>query len=722
MKFYNQGTPRVGSCGALGPFCWGNKVMSRKSLCLTSSLSLFVCASLSVSLLSGANSPSTSSVRQGPRVLPARERTIGHYVPDTEFQDVSGKTHSLSEFSKGKGIVVAVTSTSCPLSKKYLPTLIDLAKDYDIEGITFLLLNPTPTDKPADIQEAAQRLGKNGIYIHDKEGKLASLLGLTSTTDAILLDPSRTVRFHGAVDDQYGFGYTNAEPKHHYLINAMNEFLKNEPIVVKATEAPGCHLDVKPAPAPEKITYHNRISRLIQTNCGECHREGGVSPFSLTSYADVVAHAAMIETVVEGETMPPWFAVPVEGEEVSPWLNDCSLNESDKTDLLAWLKSDKLEGDPKNAVTPETFPGGWTIGEPDLVVKFPEAIPVQATGTMPYKHVTVETKLTEDKWVQAIEVRPSAPDVVHHVLVFGRTPKAKDSERRDSPDDQINYWGIYVPGNSKQVFPEGFGRKLPRGSVIRFQMHYTPNGTATEDRTEVGFVFADKAPEHEVKTASLINAWFEIPPGEGSHKEIAKLKLPTDVTILGFLPHMHLRGKACSYEAVSPDGKTETILDIPRYDFNWQLLYRYGEPRTFKEGTLLRFNAVFDNSEQNPANPDPSKSVHWGEQTYDEMVVGYIEYYIPTGSRGGDLSSIEQHRQEGGLGGNREAMIFQSLDSNDDGKLTLEELKKLADNPRLKQANPLTIGVFFTALDKDGDKFLTPEEFQKFKEIVRKKR
>lgn len=689
------------------------------------SLSAIIAISSLPHLRGAENSTLAPEIRQAPRVLPAKERSIGRYIRDLEFQDLAGKTHKLTDFSTGKGTVVAVTSTSCPLSKKYLPTLVNLAQNYSQKGIAFLLVNPTPTDKPEDMQEAAELLGSSGLYLHDKTGSLAAAFSLTSTTDAILLDSSRTVRFHGAIDDQYGFGYSLDAPKLHYLTSALDEYLKNEPILVKATEAPGCRLDVKTPPDAPPVTYHNRISRLIQTNCGECHRDGGVAPFSLVSYDDVKAHAPMIETVVSAGTMPPWFAAPAEGQVSSPWLNDCSLSQADKTDLIAWLAAELPEGDPKDSLTPIKYPDGWTIGKPDLVVKFPEAVPIKATGTMPYKQVSVETHLAEDKWVRAIEVRPGTPEVVHHVLVFGRPPRQPGTPgaggRRGSPEDEINYWGIYVPGNSKQIFPEGFARKLPKGSTIRFQMHYTPNGKATEDLTQVGFVFADKEPENEVKTASLINAWFEIPPGAQNHKDIAKLKLPSDVTVLGFLPHMHLRGKACSYEAVTPDGKTEMILDIPRYDFNWQLLYRYAQPRTFKAGTTLRFNAVFDNSAQNPANPDPKATVRWGEQTYDEMIVGYIEYFVPVGSKEAKLSSIEQHQQQGGLSGNRDTMIFQALDANDDGKLSLDEVKKLSDNPRFKQANPLAIGAFFTALDTNADKFLTQEEFQKLRDMLRKK-
>lgn len=689
--------------------------MGNKHLCLLALLS---------STLLGAAEVSTS-LRQAPRILPPKERAVGRYIPDLEFQDLDGKSHKLSDFSKNKGVVIAVTSTSCPLSKKYLPTLVKLAREFSPPEIAFILINPTPTDKDSAVKEAAKQLGSHGFYVHDKSGELVNALGLTSTTDALLLDSARTILYHGAIDDQYGFGYSLDAPRKHYLLPAITEYLNARPVIVKATEAPGCKLEpespsTQSPPTKSPVTYHNRISRIIQANCGECHRDGGVAPFSLATMDDVVAHAPMIETVVDQGTMPPWFAAPLPDQKPTPWINDCSLDDADKQDLLAWINSDRPAGNPADAPLPLTFADGWTIGQPDLIVKFPKAIPIQATGTMPYKNVVVETRLSEDKWVQGLEVRPGSPEVVHHILLHVRLPKSAGNQRKESPDDEINYWGIYVPGNSKQVYPAGFARKLPRGAVIRFQMHYTPNGTATEDLTQAGFIFADKEPEQEVKTASLVNAWFEIPPGADNFKDVAKLKLPSDVTVLGYLPHMHLRGKACSYEAVTPDGKTEMILDIPRYDFNWQLLYQYAEPRTFKAGTTLRFNAVFDNSANNPANPDPKATVRWGEQTYDEMIVGYVEYYVPVGNADDQkISSIEQHRE---LHNNREAAIFQALDQNDDSQLSLDELKKLAENPKIKGVNPLTIGVYFTALDKDKNNFLSEEEFLKLKDLFRKKK
>lgn len=664
---------------------------------------------------------SPPSVRQTPRILNAKERNVGRLITDVEFQDVAGKRHSLSDFANRKGLVIAVTSTSCPLSKKYFPTLTHLVRQYSQQGLTFILVNPMATDKLAAIQHDAKELGQHGLYVHDQQGVLSAALQLTSTTDVLLLDSARTVQYHGAIDDQYGLGYSAAAPRKNYLVTAIEEYLRGQPVAIAATEAPGCLLDYAGrANIATNVTYHNRISRLIQKNCGECHREDGVAPFSLATREDLIDHAKMIESVVTQGTMPPWFARPLEGETTSPWLNDCSLIPSDKADLLSWLNSDRPVGDVKDASQPTQFADGWTIGKPDLVLKFPQPVRVQASGFMRYQNVVIETELTEDKWIQGIEIRPGAPEVVHHALVFARPPRGEASNQKNSPQDEINYWAIYVPGNNKQIYPAGFARKLPKGTQIRFQMHYTPNGKATDDVTQIGLIFADKPPENEVKTASLINAWFEIPPGADNHEDSAKFKTTSDVTVLGYLPHMHLRGKACRYEAIMPDGTRETILDIPRYDFNWQLLYRYAEPRTFTKGTTLKFFASFDNSDKNPANPDPKATVRWGDQTYDEMLLGYIEYYVPVPKAGESTAATEPIPFA--MIEEREDALFSALDTNDDDKLSREEFLKVSQNPRFRQANPFMVGAFFVTLDKDHDGELSLEEFRHLRELFRKKK
>ena len=244
---------------------------------------------------------------------------------------------------------------------------------------------------------------------------------------------------------------------------------------------------------------------------------------------------------------------------------------------------------------------------------------------MPYQQVTVETGLTEEKWVRGFEVQPTAREVVHHVLIFVQEP----GQKRGGDDESGGFFAAYVPGNNHIIYPDGFAKHLPAGARLRFQIHYTPNGTATRDQIKLGLLFAKEAPQHIVRIAGIADHRLSIPPGAAHHAETAVIPIPAEVKLLAFMPHMHVRGAAFRYEAVLADGTVRTLLDVPRYDFNWQLSYRYAEPPTLPRGSKIRATAWYDNSTNNPANPDPTKTVRWGPQTFDEMMLGYVEYYLP---------------------------------------------------------------------------------------------
>ena len=248
---------------------------------------------------------------------------------------------------------------------------------------------------------------------------------------------------------------------------------------------------------------------------------------------------------------------------------------------------------------------------------------------MPYQNVIVDTNFSEEKWVRAIEVQPTAREVVHHVLVFVIEP-GKFPKRGNIGDegDRGGFLAAYVPGNSFEVYPDGFAKHVPAGAKMLFQIHYTPNGKATSDQVRVGLCFSKNPPQHIVRVAGVANHHIAIPPGASDHAEVAAIPVPKEVTLLALMPHMHLRGKAFRFEVVLPDGQTRTLLDVPRYDFNWQLSCRYAEPPTLPAGSRIRATGWFDNSEKNPANPDPNKTVRWGQQTTDEMMLGYVEYYL----------------------------------------------------------------------------------------------
>lgn len=574
-----------------------------------------------------------ASPREEPRALKPGECGIGRLIPDLALTTLDGKARRLSDSTGSGPVVIALVSPSCPVSKRYLPTLGQLAAEYGKRGVGFLLIAPNPTDTPAQLEETLRSAGLSAPCLRDEKHELQLALGARATADVFVLDAARTLAYRGAIDDQYGLGYSLDAPRHHYLRPALDAVIAGESPRLAATEAPGCALDLEPkAVAQTELTYHNRISRLMQANCLECHRAGGVAPFALETYEQVVAKSGMIRKMVERGLMPPWFAAPPAPGTHTPWGNDRSLAEQDKADLLAWLGAGKPQGEAKDAPVARVFPKEWAIGQPDLVVQIPQPIEVKATGTMPYQNITVETGLTEDRWVRGLEVQPTAREVVHHVLVFVQEPGVVLPGGRarftGEDDERGGFFAAYVPGNGHALLPEGFAKKLPAGAKLRFQIHYTPNGAATRDQVKLGLIFTDQTPKHIVRVAGIVDHRLSIPPGAPRHPESATLPVPADVKLLGFTPHMHVRGTAFRYEAILPDGTVRTLLDVPRYDFNWQISYRYAEPPTLPRGAAIRATGWFDNSANNPANPDPTKTVRWGAQTYDEMMLGYVEYYL----------------------------------------------------------------------------------------------
>lgn len=566
-------------------------------------------------------------VTSGPEMLKPGEVGIGRMIDDVKFRTLDGKELSLGSFKDRKGLVIVMTSATCPVSKRYLPSVAKLAAELKDQGLELLLVNALVSEKPEDIRSQLAAAGVTAPYVHDIEKKLSLALGARTTTEVFLVDPARTLIYRGALDDQYGINYNLDAPKHSYLRDAVAALLRGEKPFVQATAAPGCELDL-PAAADAKattVTYHRDVARILQQNCVSCHREDGIAPFALDDIDEVKDRAKVIRRVVNEGTMPPWFAAVDKDADKNPWANDCSLATKDKADLIAWIDSkDRPLGDAAEAPAKRLYPAEWSIGKPDLVVELSKAYDIKADGFMPYATDIVETELKEDRWVSAYEIIPSERDVVHHVIV---RVHEKGSEVRKADEGREGYWAIYVPGNGACVYPEGFARKIPAGAKVSFQIHYTPSGKAKKERLKMGLIFAKTPPTHEIRTAPLANTKLSIPPGAARHVETYSQRVPFDMPIMGFMPHMHTRGVAFKYEVTYADGKTETLLDIPRYDFNWQLRYDYKHPKLIPQGSTMKITAVFDNSTGNKANPDPTKHVRWGAQTVDEMMIGYIEYF-----------------------------------------------------------------------------------------------
>ena len=401
------------------------------------------------------------------------------------------------------------------------------------------------------------------------------------------------------------------------------------------------------AASAQEVTFHKDIEPILQARCQGCHRAGEAAPMSLITYQEVRPWAKAIRQAVLNGNMPPWFANPAHGS----FANDRRMPQAEIDRIAAWTDNGAPEGNPKDAPRPRAFTDGWVMGKPDAVIELPIDFPVPASGTVEYTYFVVPSGFTEDKWVENVEVRAGNSKVVHHVVVQVRPPgvkyltEAKNGEpfvpeqkaKTHKPETgqgalevgSVEVVGVYVPGGVPYNLKPGQARLIPAGSDIIFQMHYTTNGKAATDRSRVGFQFAKQPPKERVVNTFISNRNLTIPPGDPNHAVLAKVTLQADSTLLAMFPHMHVRGKAFEYRATYPNGESETLLSVPKYNFNWQLTYYLQQPRVLPKGTVLECVAVYDNSPNNPFNPDPRREVYWGDQTWDEMLAGFVDLAMP---------------------------------------------------------------------------------------------
>ncbi|TLD70596.1 redoxin domain-containing protein [Phragmitibacter flavus] len=561
-----------------------------------------------------------TTLKEQPQLLKPADHQIGHLITHPALQSLTQKKNS---------VLLILFSATCPISNKLGPEIARIEADYSDKPFTIRLVNTVPTDTQEDLTQFIKAHNLRSPIVNDPDQSLLQQLRATTTTETFVIDPANTLVYRGAINDQYGLGYTKADPRNHYLRNALDSVLNHQPPQIAATTAPGCALDL-PANAPSNttITYHNQIARLMQSHCIECHRKDGLGPFPLETMADLIDNAGMIRKQVDRGAMPPWFAHHPTGETSTPtlWANDRALPEADKATLLQWLASDRPAGDPDLAPVPRQFASTWNIGQPDTILQIPKPFQIKAEGVMAYQTAIVTTDFPTDRWVSAYEIQPTAPSVVHHVIVRVHPKGTKVTDHREGAD---GFWAAYVPGNASRILPDGFAKKLPAGAILSFQIHYTPNGKATEDQIKIGLKFATKPPQNEIHIAAVAQPRLNIPPGAPRHVVTKQQPAPFDMMLTGYMPHMHVRGVAFKYDITYPDQQKETLLDIPHYDFNWQLQYTYKQPKFIPKGSVMTITAAFDNSTNNPANPDPTQTVRWGSQTYDEMMIGYIEHYVP---------------------------------------------------------------------------------------------
>ncbi|MBI3736125.1 hypothetical protein HY256_06395, partial [Candidatus Sumerlaeota bacterium] len=379
------------------------------------------------------------------------------------------------------------------------------------------------------------------------------------------------------------------------------------------------------AEAQSPPTFSKDIAPLFQKSCQKCHRPGEVAPMSLLTYAEARPWAKGINKAVESREMPPWDADPAYGD----FENDPSLTTGEIELISRWVDAGAPEGNPADLPPPLEFKTGWGIGDPELVIASPESYAIAADGPDKWVDLVLDTGLTEDKWIGAIEVHPSSRRVVHHVMVYVLQDQDSDEEWSQVVGRNSNLLAEYAAGNNPDIYPDGTGRLLKAGAKLLVQIHYHPNGTAETDRTSVGFKFHPAGSvSRRVVTRPVSNFNLRIPAGVADFVHTAEQTLKRPARIISFQPHMHFRGKAMMLEAIYPDGRTETLCAVPHYNPNWQITYRYRLPPLMPSGTRLRVTAHFDNSAANPLNPDPGATVLWGPLAVDEMMIGWVDFFF----------------------------------------------------------------------------------------------
>lgn len=548
-------------------------------------------------------------------VLNAAENVASH-LDSMSLRDCYGRVHPLTEFRDSKVVVFAFLGTECPLAKLYGPRLQAMSESLKEQGVTFVGVCSNVQDSLTEVVAYTKKAGITFPMLIDNEQQLADVFNAQRTPEVVVLNSADDVAYRGRIDDQYGISVARKSATHEDLLNAVHSVLKGEAPTVAASQASGCVIGrLKKVEPHGDVTFSKHIAPILNARCVECHRAGEIAPFPLTTYAETMGWEATIAEVIREDRMPPWNANPNFGH----FKNDARLTAEQKQLLQTWIDNGCPEGDPADLPPKPSFAEGWRMPEPDMVIHVrDEPFSIPATGVVEYQYFKVDPKFTEDKYIVAAEARPGNTAVVHHIIAFLMLPGQKD----------VNLGKMligYAPGTSPLIFPYGAAMRIPAGAQILFEVHYTPNGSEQTDRSYIGLKFTDAATvTEEVVGLEAINGKLQIPPGADHHQVTAKEEFREDITLLSLTPHMHLRGKAFRYDAIYPDGRTETLLDVPKYDFNWQLRYEFAEPKLIPKGTVVKCTAAFDNSAGNPNNPDPSQSVTWGQQSWDEMMIGFF--------------------------------------------------------------------------------------------------
>jgi peroxiredoxin len=530
--------------------------------------------------------------------------------------------------------VLLFYSSECPISNAYSSTYNALYDAFRSPTVKWTGICIDPDLGDADVATHARDFGLKFPVVRDRQGTLARKVGATMTPEAFVFDGDGRLRYHGRIDDQFAARRVrNANPTGAGLKDALAALLRGEEVKVPHVPAVGCPIP-EPRSAAAAPTYSKDVASILQKNCQECHRKGQVGPFALETYEQARKRAPDLATVVEDRSMPPWKA----SRQVGPkFKHDRSLSDHDIATIQAWAEAGAPEGNRVDLPPPPKFPEGWTIeGGPDLVLDIGTDFQVPATGDDVYRCFVVPTSLSQDMYISAIEYQPGNRKVVHHILAYVET--RGEARKRDADDPGPGYscfsgpgvridgdLGGWAPGNQPSQLSDGIGRSLPKGADVIVQVHYHPDGKPELDRSKIALRFARKPVRQTLHWNLAANPEMKIPAGESNVEVQASWQVPVDVIAHAVVPHMHLLGKDMLMTVAYPDGRTQDLIKIDAWDFNWQYTYYLEKPLDLPKGSVVKVVAHYDNSVGNPHNPNkPPKEVTWGEATTDEMCIGFV--------------------------------------------------------------------------------------------------
>ena len=611
-------------------------------------------------------------------------------IDDFRLTDQNLRTHHLFQLADASAIVIVTQQNGCPICRNTSASLKALQTAFAGKGVEFMMLNSNPQDTREEIVAEAKTYGFDLPILMDTNQLVGEQLGVTRTADVIIIEPKTwKIVYRGPFDDRVTYERQKAKAEHTWAMDALNQLVSHQKVTVAWRKPEGCLVNIAKAGAAPvtTISYAHDVAPIFQSKCVACHQPGGIGPMSLTSYQRIKAYSPMIREVIRTQRMPPWRADPTIGK----FHDDKSLSSDQIKTLVHWIEAGAPRGEGEDPIAAVAYHAEtWPLGKPDLILDIP-AYDIPATGIVDYQRPFVLNPLKEAKWLRASTIKVENRQAVHHVL----TGYLKEAPAPGTPANE-SQWGAsvggYAVGAESLLQPDDTGVFVPPGGAIGFQNHYTPFGKAVTEKSQIALYFYDKTPKMVLHNSVIANFNISIPPNEDNWKQQAYLTFPKDALLYGAFPHAHYRGSSSQLWIQYPDGKKTLLLALPNYDFNWQRDYEFETPISVPAGSKLIAIYTYDNSKRNPANPDPNRTVPWGDQSFDEMLYTALRYRWvgETSDQMNDFDSLLQKQR-----------LFGILDQNMDNRLEAAELVGRAGT---------MIKTYFAVIDTNHDGFVSPEE------------